>query len=87
MHNKRYKSKPYRHRQQHLAFQAQLFGEVIEFATTRDEQFEAADGSWGSRINKPAGQGWRVIDSYRERHTKWIRRRPIPWALRSSVGD
>jgi hypothetical protein len=63
---------------------AVLFFEVIETVTTRDAAFESRDGSWGTSIVRPNGPGWRIADARRERHTKWIRRRPVvvpskPW--------
>ena len=54
-----------------------LFFEVIETVTTRDVPFEDRDGSWGTSIVRPSGPGWRIADARRERHTKWVRRRPV----------
>jgi hypothetical protein len=56
---------------------AVLFFEVIETVTTRDAAFEDSDGSWGTSIVRPNGPGWRIADVRRERHTKWVRRRPV----------
>jgi hypothetical protein len=46
--------------------------EVIETQTTRDHV--ADDGIY---MVPPPGHGWRVLDSHRERHTEWQRRRPV----------
>jgi hypothetical protein len=54
-----------------------LFFELIETVTTRDAAFEDRDGSWGTSIVRPSGPGWRIADARRERHTKWVRRRPV----------
>ncbi|MER9563502.1 hypothetical protein [Mesorhizobium sp. M0571] len=66
-------------RPQYLAVQPALFAELIETAVTRDEPFSDPDGSWGTRIVRPAGKGWRISDAHRDRHTKWMRRTPIIW--------
>ena len=56
--------------------QFSLFAELVETATTRDAVLDDE-----IRIVPPPGPGWRVIDSRRERHTRWQRRRPVvrPW--------
>jgi hypothetical protein len=52
--------------------QLRLFDELVETQTTRDHVDDA-----GVFMRPPPGPGWRVIDAHRERHTKWVRRRPI----------
>jgi hypothetical protein len=46
--------------------------EVIETQTTRDRVTDDA-----VFMVKPPGRGWRILDSHRERHSTWIRRRPV----------
>ena len=62
-----------------------LLFEVIEVTTTRDAPFEDRDGSWGTSIVRPNGPGWRIAH-HRERHTRWIRRRPVVWPRSRSRG-
>jgi hypothetical protein len=52
--------------------QLQLFDELVETETTRDRVDDA-----GTFIQRPVGRGWRVLNADRERHTAWMRRRPI----------
>ncbi|MBR1286069.1 hypothetical protein JQ597_28860 [Bradyrhizobium sp. AUGA SZCCT0177] len=54
-----------------------LFLELIEHLVMRDRPFVDADGSWGTLTVPPPGAGWRVADYSRERHTVWMRRRPV----------
>jgi len=54
-----------------------LFGELIEYASTRDAPFEDPDGGFGTRIVRPAGKGWRISDYSHERRTTWTRRRAV----------
>ena len=42
----------------------------FETAVTHDEPFEAADGSWGSRIVRPDGGGWRILDYSHDKQTR-----------------
>lgn len=72
-------------RPQHIADQYRLFGEIIESITTTDRRFEDIDGTWGSRITRPPGRGWRVADFSHDKRTRWMRRVPIPWPARPSV--
>jgi hypothetical protein len=51
-----------------------LFSEVVEFITTQDKPFSAPDGSWGTRIARPDGAGWRLSS---DKRTHWYRRRPV----------
>ncbi|VTZ60544.1 hypothetical protein EMEDMD4_170037 [Sinorhizobium medicae] len=80
----RHPSRPKGRHTQHAVDQTQLFVELIETRTTRDQPFEAADGSWGSCVSRPPGRGWRIIDSSHDKRTCWIRRIPIPWPVRPS---
>ncbi len=57
--------------------QLPLFGELIENLWTRDEPFETPDGSFGARIVRPTGYGWRIVDFRRDKRTRWQRRQPI----------
>jgi hypothetical protein len=61
--------------------QLALFAELVETKTARDRVTDE-----GVFIRRPAGPGWRVFDNHRERHTAWIRRRPIvrPWKRRGT---
>jgi hypothetical protein len=45
--------------------------------TTKDEPFEVPDGSWGTRVSRYAGQGWRIIDCREDKKTIWLRRQPV----------
>jgi hypothetical protein len=64
-----------------------LFAELIERVETRDEPFTDRDGAWGTRIAKPPGKGWRVLDFSREKTTVWMRRIPIVWRpVRTATG-
>jgi hypothetical protein len=56
--------------------QPRLFAELVESAVTRDQPFEDPDGSWGTRIARPAGKRWRSDFSH-DKRTGWTRRRPI----------
>ena len=71
-----------RRKLQDADLQHRLFTEIVEIIETRDTPFEDEDGGWGSRVTRPPGAGWRVLDSRRERHTKWQRFRAVPWAMR-----
>jgi hypothetical protein len=53
------------------------FLELVETAETRDRPFVDRDGAWGTRIVRPNGHGWRVLDAHREHFTLWIRRRLV----------
>jgi hypothetical protein len=46
------------------------FLEFVETAETRDRPFVDRDGAWGSRVVRPNGDGWRVLDAHRERFTR-----------------
>jgi hypothetical protein len=61
------------------ANQFTLFFELTETVVTRDHVSDA-----GVFIRSPPGKGWRVSNADRERHTAWMRRRPIvrPWKRR-----
>jgi hypothetical protein len=61
--------------------QLRLFDELVETETTRDHVSDA-----GTFIRPPPGRGWIVADNHRERHTKWMRRRPTarPWKRKRS---
>lgn len=52
--------------------QPRLFHEVVETVVTPD--CVVNDGVW---LAPPPGRGWRVHDAHRERHTAWMRRRPV----------
>ncbi|MET4086666.1 hypothetical protein [Bradyrhizobium sp. S3.5.5] len=56
--------------------QPSLFAELIERVVPRDCVNDA-----GVFLRPPPGRGWRVLDGHRERHTAWMRRRPVvrPW--------
>ncbi|TCU38765.1 hypothetical protein EV129_104372 [Rhizobium azibense] len=77
MNDTRHNLKPMGRQSQDVVAQQQLFGELIECLITRDESFDGPDGSWETRATRPSGAGWRIIEFHRERHTKWMRRRPI----------
>lgn len=82
----RHSLRPRGRRSLHLVDQPQLFAELIETRTTRDQPFEDADGSWGSRITRPPGRGWRVADYSRDKKTRWMRRIPVLLPVRPSAG-
>ena len=52
--------------------QLRLFDELVEIEVTRDHVNDV-----GVFIQPPCGPGWRVLDSHRERFTRWQRRRPV----------
>jgi|SoiMethySBSTD1v2_1073268.scaffolds.fasta_scaffold405894_3 hypothetical protein len=52
--------------------QLQLFAELVETETTRDDVNDT-----GVFIRPPPGKGWRVINADRERCTAWQRRRGV----------
>jgi hypothetical protein len=49
-----------------------LFNELVETQTTSDHVNDA-----GTFIRPPPGPGWRVLDAHCERHTQWMRRKPV----------
>ena len=51
--------------------QLTLFAELVETETTRDRVTDAGV------FRPPPGAGWRVSNADRERHTAWMRRRPV----------
>jgi len=55
-----------------LQNQLRLFDELVEIEVTRDHVNDV-----GVFIQPPPGPGWRVLDSHRERFTRWQRRRPV----------
>lgn len=85
MDGSRHGLRPKGRRPQHLD-QPQLFTELIESLTTCDQPFEDADGSWGSRVTRPPGKGWRIVDFSHDRKTRWMRRVPVLWPVRPSAG-
>ena len=46
---------------------------MVEFCWTRDRIVDLPDGSWATMITRPWGSGWVVVDTHRDRHTKWRR--------------
>jgi len=57
-----------------IPFHMPLFREVTEVRETPDYSFEDPDGGWGTRVTKPEGGGWRIIDFSHDKRTRWVRR-------------
>jgi hypothetical protein len=58
--------------------------ELLETITTADEPFTDLDGSWGTRVARPPGHGWRVADYSHDKRTTWTRRRSVIWPPRKA---
>ena len=50
---------------------------MTEIRETRDHPFVDPDGGWGTRVTRPEGSGWRVIDFSHDKRTRWMRRRAV----------
>ena len=58
---------------QALLHQRMVLVEIVESCVTANETFDRRDGSLGTRLTHPAGQGWRIKD-HDQRKAKWTRR-------------